>query len=264
MSDSTMPRTSPTIEAQLSHRTIRAFAPGPLPSEVLDRLLDVARQTSTSSFRQQTTVIHVSDPGVREQIRQASTQPYVGGTAGELFVFVADLYRNARIREEAGLDAAPLETLDAFLQGYQDSVLATQNVVVAAESLGLGAVILGSIANHMRLVIDALQLPARTFPALGLIVGVPAQEPQLKPRLPREITIGENAYPPYARPERASEPLTERLADYDARVTQYYDLREADRRIDSFTRQIRERIGAPAFERAQLLEVLHEQRLALR
>ena len=65
--------------------------------------MDVARHTATSSFLQACTILHITDPQVRETIGAASGQPYVGGTKGDLFIFVADLYRNSRIRAEQGV-----------------------------------------------------------------------------------------------------------------------------------------------------------------
>ena len=67
---------------------------------------------------------------------------------------------------------------EMFLQAYEDAVLAVQNVLNAAESMGLGGVVLGSIQNEPAKIIKALNLPKHTFPALGLQIGVPDQEPQ--------------------------------------------------------------------------------------
>ena len=246
-----------TIATQLAHRTIRAFTDEPVDEATLRTLLEVARQAPTSSYYQQVTIIRVRDPEVRERIHRSSGQPYVGGTRGELFVFVVDLHRNARIRKEAGADPSVMEQAPQFLQGVEDTLIAAQNVVVAAESLGLGTVYLGSIGGDLRDVIAALRLPRLTFPLVGLIVGHPDQSPQLKPRLPLEITVGTDAYPEVDDYHAA-------LADYDAIVTTYYDLRDASRRIDSFTRQIRDKPGTGKSERQPLIEILHEQGLALR
>lgn len=246
-----------TIAGQLAHRTIRAFTHEPVDEAMMCTLLRVATQAPTSSFYQQRTVIRVQDPAVREQIHLASGQPYVGGDRGELLVFVVDLHRNARIREAQGADLAVLETTPLFLQGVEDVLIAAQNVVVAAESLGLGTVYLGSIGGDPRRVIRALGLPLRTFPLVGLIVGHPDQRPQLKPRLPETLTIGVDRYPDL-------DAQADALAAYDERVTTYYDLRDTSRRIDSFTHQIATKPGTGAAEQAPTLEVLHEQRLALR
>ena len=252
----TTPVTNSTIAAQMAHRTIRAYTDQSVGEDAVITLLDVARHSATSSFQQQTTVIRVLDPAVREQIRLASGQPYVGGDRGELFVFVVDLHRNAVLRERAGASLEPLGRTALFLQGVEDAVIAAQNVVVAAESLGLGTTYLGSIIGDVRRVIKALRLPTRTYPVLGLLVGHPAQEPQYKPRLPREIVVGTDAYP---EPDDHLDALTA----YDAEVEQYYDLRDTSRRVDSFSEQIVRALGQGAASRAPVRDVLHEQLLCL-
>ena len=83
--------TNETIASQLAHRTIRAYKDQPLTEAEVTTLMDVARHTATSSFLQSCTVLHITDPQVRETIGAASRQPYVGGTKGDLFIFVADL-----------------------------------------------------------------------------------------------------------------------------------------------------------------------------
>ena len=243
----TTPVTNSTIAAQLAHRTIRAYTDEPVGEDAVATLLDVARHSATASFQQQVTVIRVLDPAVREQLHLAS---------GELFVFVVDLHRNAVLRERAGAPLEPLERTSLFLSGVEDAVIAAQNVVVAAESLGLGTTYLGSIIGDVRRVIRALRLPTRTYPILGLLVGHPAQDPQYKPRLPREIVVGTDAYPQF-------EEHADAVAVYDAEVEQYYDLRDTSRRVHSFSAQIARTLGQGAASQAPVLEVLHEQLLCL-
>lgn len=250
------PVSNETIAALMAHRTIRAFAEGGLDEPTVTTLLDAARHGATSSFLQQTTIIRVQDPAIREAVHGASGQPYVGGSRGELFVFVVDLHRNAVIRQRAGASLEPLERMSVFLQGLEDTVIAAQNMVVAAESLGLGTVYLGSIQGDARAVIRALGLPERTFPLVGLIVGRAEQAPQYKPRLPRRITTGVDAYPRLEAQEEA-------LAAYDTTVQEYYDLRDANARLDSFSTLIARNLGVGAAATAPTLEILREQRLAL-
>ena len=169
--------TKETIASQLAHRTIRAYKEQPLTEAEIETLMEVARHTATASYLQGYTVLHITDPQVREKIYAASGQPYVGGTKGDMFIFVVDLYRNSRIRAEQGVSSEALSSMNLFLTGAEDALLAAQNVVVAAESMGLGTVYLGSILADPRLVVDALELPELTFPILGLLVGHSDQEP---------------------------------------------------------------------------------------
>lgn len=218
-----------TIDHQVNHRTIRAFKEQPLNKEQLTTLYEAARHTSTSMFMQQFSILHVTDPHLRTQVREISQQPYVGAN-GDLFIFIVDLYRNQQIREQEGNDDGRLHTTDIFMQAVEDTTLAVQNFLTAAESMGLGGVILGSIRNNLEKLVQVLNMPKMTLPFLGIQVGVPDQEPQLKPRLPQRFIAFENHYP---RGFKVAD-----LAEYDQVVTQYYDLRDANRRIDSFTKQI--------------------------
>ena len=132
--------TNPTIDVLRAHRTIRKFEDTQLGLEERDALIDVARRAPTSSFRQQFSIIHVTDVAKRDALAEVAQQPYVGTSKGDLFMFVVDLYRNARIREEAGMDIAPLQRTNLFLAAMEDAVLAAHNMEVAAESMGLGTV----------------------------------------------------------------------------------------------------------------------------
>lgn len=142
------------------------------------------------------------------------------------------------------------------MQAAEDAILALQNALTAVESMGLGGVVLGSIKNEPEKLIQVLDLPKMTFPILGLQVGIPDQEPQLKPRLPLEQIVFNNNYP---RDFKLSS-----LKEYDQIVTTYYDLRDANKRIDSFTKQINgAKLNQHETSRDKLLQALHEQGLAL-
>ena len=96
-----------TIKTQLNHRTIRAFKNQELTDEQKKTLEEVARHTSTSMFLQQFSMMHVTDEEKRAKIREITGQKYVGAN-GDLFIFVADLYRNSEIRRQLGKDEGAL------------------------------------------------------------------------------------------------------------------------------------------------------------
>ena len=244
-----------TIDQQVNHRSIRKFKDQQLTEEQLTTLYTVFQHTATSLFMQNATLLHITDETKRAKIRELCGQKYVGAQ-GDLFIFVVDLYRNQQIRRQLGKDDGRLHTTDIFFQGLDDTLLAWQNVANAVESMGLGYVPLGTINDHPLAMLDVLDLPKLTFPALGMQVGVPDQEPQLKPRLPLEFTTFENEYP--------RDFAVDNLRDYDQVVTTYYDLRDTNKRIDSFTKQITgEKLNTKAIDRDELPELLHKQELCL-
>ena len=244
-----------TIDQQVNHRSIRKFKDQQLTEEQLTTLYTVFQHTATSLFMQNATLLHITNETKRAKIRELCGQKYVGAQ-GDLFIFVVDLYRNQQIRQQLGKDDGRLHTTDIFFQGLDDTLLAWQNVANAVESMGLGYVPLGTINDHPLAMLDVLDLPKLTFPALGMQVGVPDQEPQLKPRLPLEFTTFENDYP--------RDFTVDNLKDYDQVVTTYYDLRDTNKRIDSFTKQITgEKLNTKAIDRDELPELLHKQELCL-
>ena len=160
--------------------------------------------------------------------------------------------RNALIAAAQNIPADGMGRAERFFPTFYDATLMTMNMVTAAESMGLGCVILGSINNDVQAVIDLLELPEYTFPCLGLAVGVPDQEPALKPRLPREFVFMENSYQPIDDPLNA-------LADYDSIVHQYYDLRDTKKPVDTFTAQMAARMAAVPDASPSLLDILQRQ-----
>ena len=163
-----------TIQTQLNHRSIRAFKEQELTKEEVELLVDVARHTATSKFMQAYSIISITDPTLKAAFAAISKQPYVENN-GHLFLFVVDYHRNVQLTKAQDRPAKLQGTADYFIAGLTDATIAAQNMVVAAESLGMGTVFLGSLHNDAQQIIDLLGLPEYTFPAVGLAVGWPNQ-----------------------------------------------------------------------------------------
>ena len=78
-----------------------------------------------------------------------------------------------------------------------------ENALVAAESMGLGGLFVGGIRNNPQGVTDLLDLPQHVIPLFGMCIGVPDQDPTLRPRLPSalprvELAVKASASPPAA------------------------------------------------------------------
>lgn len=219
-----------TIEIQLNHKTIREFKNEPVSKEIMYQLFEVAKRTASSNAMQTYSIIRITDKSIKEKVSKLCNQEYVS-RAPELLIFIVDQYRNSRIAIEKGLDLEDTNDMDKFFQGFTDASLAVQNMVVAAESLGLGVNYLGSVLNNVEELCALLELPELTFPVVGLGLGYPNQEPQLKPRMDISLRVFENKY-------KQLTSYTENLKEYDSEMQTYYDLRDANKRLDSFTDQV--------------------------
>ena len=240
-----------TIKHQMDHRTIREFSGKRVSAAMLKTIFEVANQTATSTGMQTSSIIRVTDPAKKAALAEVCKQAYVTRTT-ELLIFIVDAYRNAVIAEKNDCFADARADMDRFFQGWTDATLMAQNVTTAIESLGMGAVFFGSILNDPAAVIKILDLPKLTFPVVGIGFGWPAQEPQLKPRMPLPLKVFENSY------ELPSD-FDKKLKAYDKVMQTYYDLREANKRVDSFSLQVVKKLENPMEKRGAILQVVQAQ-----
>lgn len=225
------------IDVLLNHRTIREFKSSPMPPQQLSILLDIAKRSATSMGLQSFSIIRIVNPELKAAIAEVCNQEYVARVP-ELFIFIVDAYRNSRIAREQGITSDIERDSDRFFQGWTDAAIAAQNMVAAAELGGFGTVFFGSILNNVPKMIELLKLPELTFPVVGVGIGVPNQKPQLKPRMPREANVFDDSYTVF-------DSYLELLEDYDEEMEQYYDMRDTNRRVDSFTKQVAGKKAVP-------------------
>lgn len=219
-----------TIKTQLNHRTIRKFTNEEVKDEDFKLMLEAANHAPTSVGLQRYSIIRIKNQKIKDRLAIIGGQDYMKD-ARELLIFIVDLYRNARIGTEKGEDISLFNSIDLFFQGVSDSFIACQNLALAAESLGYGTNYFGNIYNGIDEVIKILKLPKLTFPAIGLGIGIPDQNPQLKPRMPLDKKVFTNEY-------KIFDSYLDELKDYDNVMRTYYDLREANKRVDYFTSQV--------------------------
>lgn len=239
------------IERQLQHRTIREFKNQEVSKETFTTLMEVARRTATSNGMQSYSIIHIKDPQIKKAISQISNQEYIA-RAPLLLIFIVDQFRNNAIIREKGCDTENAGDMDRFVQGFTDASIAAQNVVNAAEAMGLGTNYMGSILNDPEELCQLLKLPELTFPVVGLGLGYPNQKPQLKPRLSNRLKVFENEY-------KVFENYLNEIEDYDQEMTNYYDLRNANQRVDCFSDQVVKKTSSSNLKRQQVLKTIEKQ-----
>ena len=204
-----------TLSILLSHRSVRAYLPEPLPPGALETIIAAAQSAATSSNLQAWSVIAVEDKDRKARLATLAGRQKHIEQAPLFLVFLADLARLDKIAEDQGGRAGAHDYLESFVIGVIDAALAAQNAVVALESLGLGSVYIGGIRNHPEEVAAELGLPKNVLAVFGLCVGTPAALPipsGIKPRLPQRLVLHRERYDEAIAPDV--------LADYNR------DLRE--------------------------------------
>lgn len=206
---------TPTIALQLANRSVRAFLERPVDEAHLTAVLAAAQSAPTSSNLQSYSIVVVTDPERRARIGRLSNSSRPIADAPLTLVFVADLARARALAAHAGAADRWSHGFDAMLVAVVDAALAAENAALAAASLGLGTVFVGSIRDRPEEVAAELGLPEGAAPVFGLAVGWPdpAESTGVKPRLPMGVVVHRERY-------RAAE--SEEFEAYDATVRDYY------------------------------------------
>lgn len=241
-----------TIEQMMDHQSIRKFTKQAIPQEMINRCIMAGQAAASSSFVQVTSVIQVNSKTSRTALAAAAGgQSYVE-TAAVFLVFCADLQRNQQICL-GQKQQMPTGFTEQTLIACVDTALFAQNVLLAAQSLGLGGVFIGGLRNQPETVTRLLKLPTQVFPIFGLCLGYPDQNPGPKPRLPLSMVLHQDQY--------AKDNLTD-LAGYDTQVSNYYQQRSQGKINLSFSQHIIKTVVKEA--RPHMLPYLHTQGFSTR
>jgi nitroreductase len=185
-----------TLDSLLSHRSVRAYLPDPVPAGTVELLVAAAQSAASSSNLQPWSVVAVEDPARKARLAALAGNQKQILEAPLFLLWIVDHHRLTRIGEAIGTPAEALHFLESFLLGAVDTSLAAQNAVVALESIGLGSCYIGGIRNKPAEVAAELGLPPQSFALFGLTVGYPdpAVPASVKPRLPQEAVLFRERY----------------------------------------------------------------------
>ncbi|MCL2832005.1 MAG: nitroreductase family protein [Treponema sp.] len=173
------------IKSLFDRKSVRQYEPIPVTAEDKNLILQAALQAPTAGNQNLYTILDITDNELKLNLsRLCDNQPFIA-QAPMALVFLADCRRWLDSYQYAGVSARPPEEGDLFL-AVADAVIAAQNSVVAAQSLGIGSCYIGDILEQEEKVREALALDEYVFPAAFVVYGFPAQgqKDRQKPRRP--------------------------------------------------------------------------------
>jgi nitroreductase len=174
------------IECLNNHRSIRKFKSDPVDPEMLDAILHAGIRGATGGNLQLYTLIVIDD---KEKLKELELD-----FAPVVIAALVDTHRVKRWLEINNPPDTEIhnENTHHFFMAFCDAVIAIQNIVIAAESLGLGTCYYGKIvATDVQ---EFFGAPEYVFPAAMVTVGHPDEDPGLSIRLPMEAVAHRNEY----------------------------------------------------------------------
>jgi len=186
---------NPVLERIWAHRSIRRYRPDPVDDGTLDEILQAALRAASSGNLQSWSVIVTRDAARRERLCELHFEQEMVRQAPLVLAFCADWHRTRRWCEAR--DAEPgYDNLLSFLVGAADALLAAQNAVLAAESLGLGTCYMGTTWNSLPELAEFYELPPGVAPVTSLVLGHPDEDPLPRMRLPLAGLVHAERYRP--------------------------------------------------------------------
>ncbi len=227
-----------TIDLLSRHRSVRKFKDKPVDDALFHTVVKAAQCASTSSHVQAYTIIRVQDKDNRRQIADLAGPQLWVEQAPIFLVFCADLTRLESACDRHGI-APEKGWAEQFVVATVDTALLAQNLMIAAESLGLGGVFIGGIRNDPKMVCELLNIPDTAYPVFGMCLGYPDQTPTIKPRLPLDLVLREDFFSgPKSKKDR-----TDSLSAYDQTCKGYYLSRDSNLKDQTWSRQMANFMG---------------------
>jgi FMN reductase (NADPH) len=177
---------NPIIQSMLNRKSIRRYK-DEMPSD--ETIHTVARAGQQAPFSYQLCSVLLT----RQKKTGKKKNPF---RAPLLFTICVDSHRLELVMQRRNWKMVTND-LSLLFFGIQDAALLAENMVMAAESLGLGSCFLGGTPYQAEKIIKAYKLPPRVFPLVQLTMGYPAENPPPRPRYPLEFSLFEEEYPQF-------------------------------------------------------------------
>lgn len=179
---------NPVLRQLVTHRSHRRFQDRAVDDSLVELVCAAALSVPSKSDLQQADIVIVRDRAIRDQLDDYMSEMAWLPAAPTLLVVCGNNRRQRQLHEWHEQEFAN-DHLDAFFNAATDAALLLGWLIVAAESEGLGTCPLSMIRNRADDVDALLGLPDHVFPYAGLVLGWPAHEGDITPRLPLSATI---------------------------------------------------------------------------
>lgn len=190
--------TNQVLEELSNRKSVRAYQEQEITEEEKAAIITAAAMAPTAGNQQLYTILDVTDQSLKNHLADlCDHQPFIA-KGKLLLIFCADCKKWYDAFSSAGCNPRRPGAGD-FLLAVNDALIAAQNAVTAAESLGIGSCYIGDVMENCEQMRDVLHLPEFVFPAALLVFGYPTEQQRArqKPRrIDEKYLVHENTYHP--------------------------------------------------------------------
>lgn len=184
------------LQQLYARKSVRAFEESEITPQEKQAILRAAFEAPTAGNQQLYTILDITDSALKQTLSETCDhQPFIA-SAKMALIFCADCQKWYDAFLDAGCQPRKPRAGDLLL-AVSDAVIAAQNAVAAAESLGIGSCYIGDVMENCETHRALLHLPEYVFPAAMLVFGYPTeqQKQRQKPeRVALRHIVHENGY----------------------------------------------------------------------
>ena len=185
-----------TIQRLFERKSMRVFEERKIEPEKKRLILEAAAMAPTAGNQQMYTILDITDQKIKEKlVDTCDHQPFIA-SADLVLIFCADCKKWYDAFLAAGCEPRSPGAGDLLL-AVDDALIAAQNAVTAAQSMGIGSCYIGDVMENCEAQRELLHLPKYVFPAAMLVFGYPTKqqlERKKTERVPMEYLVHENGY----------------------------------------------------------------------
>jgi len=186
------------IRQLVKRKSVRAYTEREITTEEKQAILRAAAEAPTAGNQQLYTILDITSQALKEKLVETCDHQPMIAQAKMVLIFCADCKKWYDAYLAVGCEARKPGVGDLML-AVCDAMIAAQNAVTAAESLGIGSCYIGDIMENCEAQRELLSLPEYVFPVGMVIFGYPTQQQirRLKPdRVDMSYIVHENGYQP--------------------------------------------------------------------
>lgn len=206
----------------MKRRSVRNFKDQPVPEDVIEKLIDAANNAPSGGNIQPVSIIIVQNAESRKKLAEINEdQPWIKNAPLSM-IFCLDLYRIKKWASLFDTEFKGENALAHFLIAYADLMCAAQNVVILAESYGLGSVYIGTIQSEIDRARQYFKIPQYVLPMMALSIGYPKSAPNSIPKLKRNVITHRETYSEFSDDD-IKKAFEDKYGDFDENVNRYFE-----------------------------------------
>ena len=191
------------IQQLNARKSIRVYTEKEIGKQEKDAILRAAVEAPTAGNQQLYTILDITDQAIKEKLVETCDHQPMIAQAKMVLIFCADCKKWYDAYLAVGCQTRKPGVGDLLL-AVTDAMIAAQNAVTAAESLGIGSCYIGDIMENCKQQRELLQLPEYVVPVGMLIFGYPTEQQTKRPKPERvnmKYIVHENGYTPLSDSE---------------------------------------------------------------